>query len=355
MIRAVKAVVIAACLVVCATSVSQADRRRPKKDKKDNVEDTSGATADEPDKPWAKGVSKGNQKKAFEVFKEGNALFEEGKYTEALAVYEQALKLWDHPNIQFNLAVCLFNIRQPLAAWDHLESALRFGEAPLGKRLFEEAQTYKALLESSLARLEVKNEQNIADVMLDGKQLVFRTGAKTIHLLAGPHQLVASADGYETQSKALNLPAGQLSHETIELEPAKVKVKVEQVRVNYERRWSWWLPWSLEGGGVAVALIGTGVYLSARSDMKAYDSALKAQCATGCKPSEIPASLGAKRTSAESKGSIAIGLWALGGAVAVGGGVMAVLNRPREIERKPQVTAVVTPDYFGVALALPLR
>ena len=354
MLRAVKAVVIAACLVVCAASVAQAKPRHPKKDK-DKVEEPAAATTDDPDKPWAKGVSKGNQKKAFEVFKEGNALFEEGKYTEALAVYEQALKLWDHPNIQFNLAVCLFNIRQPLAAWDHLEAALRFGEAPLGKRLFEEAQTYKALLESSLARLEVDNEQNVADVMLDGKQLVFRKGSKTIHLLAGPHQLVASADGMETLSKALNLPAGQLSHETIELAPAKVKVKVEQVRVNYERRWSWWLPWSLEGGGVAVALIGTGVYLSARSDMKAYDAALRAQCSTGCKPDEIPASLGVKRTSAEAKGSIAIALWGLGGAVALGAGVMAVVNRPREVEHKPQVTAVVTPDYFGVALAMPLR
>jgi tetratricopeptide (TPR) repeat protein len=353
MIRAVKAVVIAACLVVCAASVAQAKPRHPKKDK-DKVEEPTTA-ADEPDKPWAQGVSKGKQKKALEVFKEGNALYEEGKYTEALAVYEQALKLWDHPNIQFNLAVCLFNIRQPLAAWDHLESALRFGEGPLGKRLFEEAQTYKALLESSLARLEVTNEKNDADVMLDGKQLLFRKGTKTIHLLAGPHQLVATADGMETESKALDLPAGVTSKEVIDLAPAKVKIKVEQVRVNYERRWSWWLPWTLEGSGVAVALIGTGVYLSARSDMKAYDAALRAQCSTGCKPNEIPASLGVKRTSAEAKGSIAIALWGLGGAVALGAGVMAVANRPREVEHKPQVTAVVTPDYFGVALAMPLR
>jgi tetratricopeptide (TPR) repeat protein len=353
MIRGVKALAIAACLAVCATSAHADTPKR--KHKKKPPDEEKQAPDDESETPWSKGVSKGKQKKALEAFKDGNALFEEGKYTEALTVYEQALKLWDHPNIQFNLAVCLFNIRQPLDAWDHLDSALRFGEAPLGKRLFEEALTYRALLESSLARLEVTYKQDNADVMLDGKQLLSGKGKKVLHLLAGPHQLVASADGFETESKALDLPAGQTAHESIELQPTKVKLKVEQVRVNYERRWDWWLPWSIEGGGIAVALVGTGVYLSARSEMQSYDAALKAQCSTGCKPSDIPASLGVKKASAESRGTIAIGLWAIGGAVALGAGVMAIVNRPREVERRPQVTAVVTPDYFGVAFAMPLR
>src|ERR1041385_358969 len=134
MIRAVKALAIAVCLAMCAASVAAADaKRKHKKKPVDQTEvdkkpaDDKKPVDDDGETPWAKGVSKGKQKKALEVFKEGNALFEEGKYTEALAVYEQALKVWDHPNIQFNLAVCLFNIRQPLAAWDHLDSALRFG------------------------------------------------------------------------------------------------------------------------------------------------------------------------------------------------------------------------------------
>ena len=289
------------------------------------------ARADAPPTPWSKGVSKANQKKALDIFKAGNALFEEAKYTEALAQYEQALKLWDHPNIQFNLAVCLFNIRQPLEAWDHLERALRFGEAPLGKRLFEEAQTYKNLLESSLAQLEVSNEQDDVQVMLDGKELFTGAGKKKVHLLAGTHQLVASADGFQTESKALDLPAGQLTSEGIALQPEKVvtKVQVKKVRENYDRRWSWWLPWSIEGGGIALALIGTGVYLSARSDMKAYDSALATACPTGCKPADIKPSLTAQEQAAQSKSGVGVGFWVAGGAVAAAAGVMAVLNRPR--------------------------
>lgn len=314
----------------------------------------AGVARADDDTPWSQGVSKSSQKKALERFDQGNTLFGEGKYAEALAVYERALKIWDHPNIQFNIAVCLFHIRQPLAAWDHLESALRFGSAPLGKRLFDEALTYKAVLEASLAHLEVSNSQAGVQVMLDGKELFTGKGKKVLHLLAGPHQLVATAEGFQTLSKALDLPAGERTREAIELEPEVVKVKVEKVRVNYERRWSWWLPWSLEAAGIAVALAGTGLYIYARSEISSYDKALAMQCPGGCKPDEIPSGLVSQRQSAETKGTVAIGLWAVGGAVAVGAGIMAIANRPREIE-KPRITAVVTPGYVGAALTLTLR
>src|SRR5262249_3575172 len=84
--------------------------------------------------PWSRGVSEASQQRALDLFREGNVYFEQSKYTEAVALYEQALTSWDHPNIRFNMAICLINMRQPLVAWTHLQQALRFGEAPLGKQ-----------------------------------------------------------------------------------------------------------------------------------------------------------------------------------------------------------------------------
>jgi tetratricopeptide (TPR) repeat protein len=301
--------------------------------------------------PWAAGVSKSNQTRALELFKKGNGFFEETKYTDALAEYEKALKLWDHPNIQYNLTICLIQIRQPLEAWDHLEKALRFGEAPLGKRLYGEAMNYRALLESSLAQLSVKTEQDEVEVMLDGKQLKVNR-KKPLHLLAGTHQLVATLDGYQTESRALDLPAGKLTEETIELQPEVVKVKIKKVRENYERRWGWWVPWATAGSAVALALIGTGVYVAARSDMQTYDDALAKQCPMGCHPSEIPASLSAQEQHASHLSTVAIGLWSAGAAVGVVAGVMAILNRPRLAERRPDVSVVAVPGYVGVGVAL---
>lgn len=45
--------------------------------------------------PWSKGVPEAAQKRALQLFQDGNALSEQQKYTEALAKYEQALSAWD--------------------------------------------------------------------------------------------------------------------------------------------------------------------------------------------------------------------------------------------------------------------
>src|SRR5262245_65972045 len=112
-----------------------------------------------PETPWSRGVPEAAQKRALQLFQDGNALLEQQKYTEAVAKYELALAAWDHPNIRFNMALCLINMRQPLAACDHLQQALRFGDAPLGKRLFVEAKRTASILDSSLSVLTVTASQ----------------------------------------------------------------------------------------------------------------------------------------------------------------------------------------------------
>lgn len=306
------------------------------------------------DKPWAVGVSKDKQKAALALFTKGNTFFEEAKYTEAIPQYEKALGIWDHPSIRFNLSVCLINIRQPLVAWDHLQVAIKFGDAPLGKRLFAEAMTYKALLEESLAELDVSTDQPEVKVELDGRELFVGTNKKVMRLLAGRHQLVATRAGYDTVTKAIDLPPGRTTVEKIELQVTQVKtLTVTKVKTeNYERRWSWWVPWSFAGAGIAFALTGTAVYLGARTDMRAYDAKLAAMCPIGCTAEEIPQGLKDDERSARRRSGIGIGLWAAGGAVAIGAGVMAILNRPRKVESRPVITPVVSAESVGAILTV---
>lgn len=308
--------------------------------------------------PWSVGVPKAAQKQALDLFREGNAHFEQSKYTEAVARYEQALAVWDHPNIRFNMALCLINMRQPLAAWTHLQQALRFGEAPLGERLYSEAMRAVAILDASLAQLTVKASQPGIRVMVDGGQVLDGPGQHSMKLMAGKHQLVASKPGHVTDSRALDLPAGKPVTERISL----AAVKVQVLRENYERRWSWWVPWSVAGSSVVLGLAGSALYLSARSDIRAYDRALGEMCPSGCTDDEIPNSLAEKERSARRRSGMAIGVWSTAGALLVTGGVMAILNRPqkqeaREVQETRTATpsVIVSPDYIGVGVTLGLE
>lgn len=310
------------------------------------------AAKEEPS-PWAEGVPKASQKTALQLFRAGNAHFEQAKYTEAVAKYERALAAWDHPNIRFNMALCLINMRQPLAAWTHLQEALRFGEAPLGKRLHAEAVRTVALLDSSLAELTVRSSQPGIRVMVDGGLVLSGPGEHTMKLLAGKHQMVATRAGYVTDSRALDLPAGKPVTERISLARQKVRVVLD----NYERRWAWWVPWSVAGSSVVLGLAGGGLYLSARSDIKDYDRALADMCPFGCTDDQIPGSLRQQEKAAHRRSGVAIGMWSAGGALLVTGGVMAILNRPRKHKAPPRATPVVSfsPEHIGLGISVGLE
>src|SRR5689334_16489633 len=90
------------------------------------------------DQPWAVGVSAEHKAQAQTLLEAGNAQFLERKYPEALATYQQALAIWDHPAIRFNVVRCLIQLGRPVEAYDNLEIALRYGEAPLESSVYEE-------------------------------------------------------------------------------------------------------------------------------------------------------------------------------------------------------------------------
>ena len=68
-----------------------------------------GRAAIADDKPWAAGVSDADQSAALALYKEGNAFFAQSQFKEALEKFVQALKIWDHPAIRYNAAVCLIS------------------------------------------------------------------------------------------------------------------------------------------------------------------------------------------------------------------------------------------------------
>ncbi len=304
------------------------------------------------DKPWADGVSEAEQKKAFKLFDEGNRLMEQQKWVDAEAKFEDAIQHWDHPNIEFNIAVCLMNTKHNLEAYDHIEKALEYGDAPLGTDLYRQALTNKNSLEGFIATIVVKTTQDGVTVTLDGKQMMEGAAEKSQRVEVGQHQIAVSMKGYETDLRNLSLKGGERVVQEITLDPEKVKVKTEVVREGYERRFPFWVPYAVGGGGILIGLIGGGVYYAGYRDMRNFDQAYAEKCPAGCTDAMIPASLKSERSHAQGVGSIGDGLFVAGGIMVVAGAVLVVINRPTKKEESkitPSVNATDTSVTMGIS------
>ena len=300
--------------------------------------------------PWSKGVSEETQDKALALFQQGNVFFAEERYTEAYPFYEKALKLWDHPSIRYNIGVCLIHMRQPLEAYDNLQQSMRYGESALTKTIFTQAKAYQSVLELNLAQVAITVIQPDVKVTLDGKELVTNQGTTTVRTLAGMHHLVATKTGFETEQRAVELAPGKLTPQEVTLKPINERTVI--LRENYERRWSWWLPWAVVGGGVVAGLVGTGVYVDARSKINDYDRKLSEACPAGCTDDMIPASLAKQARTARRLSQAGIGLWIGAGAAVIAGGALAVINRPRKMEEhRVTPTLTISKDQVGIGVS----
>ena len=307
----------------------------------------SSVVAHADDKPWAQGVSADKQKKALALYREGNAFFQQAQYKEALATYELALVEWDHPLVRYNAAVCLINLDRLPAAWDDFEAAVRFGDAPLGKELFDEARRYQRQLAADTGTLEITCNIAGADVQLDGASVLTGPGKVTKRLAKGAHRIVTTKEpDYATATQSVQIEGGRPQSTTIALAKREVTRVVE--RTQLERRWAPWKPYAVIGGGATIAGVGGVMMLLARSNFREFD-ALSAKCAVagGGRCTEgTDHYVDAK--SAHDRGyldrRIGIGAFAVGGAAIATGVVLVFLNQPREIQIAP------TFEHPGVAV-----
>jgi tetratricopeptide (TPR) repeat protein len=288
------------------------------------------------ERPWAKGVTPENQKSALELFRAGNTLLKESVFVQAAEKYRQALALWDHPAIHYNMALALLNLDQPIEVHQHLVKAMRFGAAPLDSDKFENARAYKTLIEKQLTKLELTCETPGASVLLDGKVLFVGPGRYEGLARPGRHTIVATKDG---------LPPTDVSRTLLPGEEVKLQLKIYTAEelTRYSRLWSAWKPWAVVAGGAAIAAGGAVLHLQARGNYQEFDR-LITTCG-GCVP---PPDVTDKRTKGDSLQNLAYGTYALGGAAIVTGAVLAYINRskpyqisPNELATEPAVT--VTP------------
>lgn len=285
-------------------------------------------------RPWAAGVSRDKQRKALDKFREANAQLNLGLFADAVKLYREALTHWDHPAINYNLALALLNLDQPLEVYDNLQKAIKYGPEPLETEKFEHAQKYLHLVEQQIATVEVTCKKPGAKISVDGKE-VFTVGPNGEggffrgRVKIGKHTFVAEKPGYNAEVEAPFIGPSEVYR--IEL-----RLYTSEELTRYRRKWqAKWMPYAVAGGGVGVALIGGILSLSAKSSYESFDSEV-ARCNTdsgggGCTDPAVMEI----RDSGDTKKTLGyIGYGIAGGAI-VTGLVMLYLNR----EESYQITA----------------
>jgi tetratricopeptide (TPR) repeat protein len=303
------------------------------------------------ERPWARGVTPDKQRRALDLFRDGNAALKESLFVKAAQLYRDALDLWDHPAIHYNLGLALVNLDQPVETYTHLEAALKYGAAPLDPDKFEQAQRYKALIEKQVARVDVRCDLDGAQVRFDGKPVFTAPGRWQGLVRAGPHTVVATKEGYLPTEQSQTMVGGDTRVFDLTL------LRAEDL-TEYRRLWPAWIPWAVVTGGAIVTGASVGLQLSAQSAYQAYDQGIQGcldSVTGGCIPS---AELSQKRASGDALQAVAITGYVVGGAALVTGAVLLWVNRlqpyQKSVDVKPTVVLlpVLGPSGAGATLSI---
>lgn len=303
------------------------------------------AWADTP--PWSIGVTETQKAQAQQFLEQGNALFLDKKYGEAMEKYKAAVGAWDHPAIRFNIVRCLIQLDRPVEASDNLKLALKYGAAPLEEAVYSEALAYEKLLANQIASITVKCTQPGVKMTLDGQPLATCPAEELRRVTPGSHQLVGSKEGFLTRSFEVVVIGGKEQHVSISLDPVEKAARIEH-------RWSTWVPWVVFAGGFAVTGFGGVLDLVAVQEMDSYDRAVAQKCASrACAEGDLDPSDLDLESSAERKSAIAVGIMIAGGATIATGAVMLYLNRGRTVypSAVERITPSVNPVEGGATLS----
>ncbi len=293
---------------------------------------------------WRRAASLVQQRRARQLFQEGNQLVKESLFVQAAERYEAALAQWDHPGIHYNLALALINLDQPVRLRQHLIESLKFGDEALGKDKARRANQYIALVEKQLTEVVIRCSEAGARVELDGEFLFVAPGEERRFVRPGQHTIRATAPGFETTERSLAFIAG-------EEQIVPVRLYQPEDWIQTERRWKPWGPIVVTASGAAVLGVGAALYGVGAGQVRDFDARVGEQCSDGgCAPGQIDESPD-RGVNLQGAG---IGAIAVGGATLITGGVLLYLNRPIPHRVDPEagdrlsLRPVVTPGMVGL-------
>lgn len=271
--------------------------------------------------PWQHGVTPQQVQQAHLHFQLGLALHKQLLLQEAAAEYELALSHWKHPKIYFYLSRVWMKLERPLAAYEALQEALRWGRSGLARHDLEMALAMKKdLLATRIAELEILCEEAGAEVTLDGNVICIGSARHRIMVVAGKHQIVARKLAHRTETHAIALSPGEQARVGIDLQ------SIEEITES-TRLMASWKPWAIAGSGAAMTAMGVLLHWSAKRNFEDHDQSFDERCMNGCNDAEVP-DLADQLHTARRQKQLAVVSYAAGGVTMVCGLILAYLNEP---------------------------
>ncbi|HXT50398.1 MAG TPA: PEGA domain-containing protein [Thermoanaerobaculia bacterium] len=305
--------------LVLSIGVAHADRPKVADDKP--LDKTQQAA-------WDRGVSTEQMQAAAAAFDEANAQLDASLPSKAVDKYSEALKLWPHPMIHYNMALALIDLKRPVEVAEHLEKAIQYGVEGLNGQQ-DKLDQAKRLLEftlDQLATLEVSCQKEGAKVTIDGKHVFTVEKGKPNSFKGrvpiGKHTFVAEKPGYATSVDAPLID----KRETFRIE---LKLYTAEELTRYHRRWETrrWAPWAVVGGGAVVGIVGGILQSSASSSYRDFESKVQ-RCSQDAMNGSCDASQFSNlRDSGDTKRTLGYIGYGVAGAAIATGGLLVFLNR----------------------------
>jgi PEGA domain len=164
------------------------------------------------------------EREADRHFKTGVALFEERKYAEALAEFEQAYALKPHPLVLNNLAAAHRALSQYDQAVDFYNRFLIEGEGKLAEAELVRVRGELDDLLRQVARVEVITSPEGAAVQVDGRSTGETPLDEPLILGPGDHTVDARLAGHEPAQRKIRVAAGDTLRVEFDLEEEKTEV-----------------------------------------------------------------------------------------------------------------------------------
>jgi hypothetical protein len=304
---------------------------------------SSGALPQAELAPWDEGVTKEQRRQAARLFEDANEDLEASLPDKAVDKYRQALKLWPHPAIHYNLAMALIPLKQPVAVVEHLEKAIEHGLKGLNNQADKLAQA-KQFLEVHLgqvANVEVSCQKVGAKVSVDNRHVfTVEKGKPNIYkgrVAIGKHTFVAEKPGFATPVDSPLIGP----RETFRIE---LQLFTADELKRYKRLWPkrTWAPWIVIGGGALIGLVGGGLQLSATSSYRQFNTELR-RCSDDVGGLSCDASgFTSLRDSGNLKHTLGTVGYGVAAAAVVTGGLLLYLNR--------RVSYLITTDEYRMEL-----
>lgn len=315
-----------------------------------------------PDLPDRAERSDADKAAAKRAYGEVEQAWGRGDLGSALGSADEAFRAVPNASTAILRATVLGAMNRPDEAFAALLVASDLGPTPEERTAIDQGLAqHGAALAPPAGWARVTVEPGAADVTIDGVRL---RAPRTVGLTVGAHALHIAAPGYGPQDVTLDVPAVQAVAADYRLvpepappvepppapEPDAVPLVEPQpgpevtVRSDSGSPWSPVLPWVLLGGGVA--LVATGGGMHAWAVQAADDTSKYAEPVAGLSDDERRSRFDQANEDMQLRGTLAYVFYGVGGAAAVTGAVLLILDATRA---EPAPVAVLPSGEGGAA------